>query len=105
MAIKKDMDEVQKCTASRQVNDAINSQNGLSIVAVNGLPINLPILVYQGGNVSQSGEWKGPYNLLSIQGKSVIIELPHDPTKLKNTSIKPYFIDNQEHVSDSLTPS
>ena len=69
------------------------------------LLINSPVIVYREGNVSQSREWKGPYNLLSIQGESVIIELPHGPTKFRSTSTKPYFIDNQEFVSDSIAPT
>ena len=68
---------------------------------MHNLPINSPVLVYREGKASQSEEWKGPYNLLSIQGKSVIIELPHSFTKFKNTSIKPYFINNQEPISDN----
>ncbi len=92
--MKKAMNEVRKCTASRQVNNALNTRNGPSTAAVHGLPINSPVLVYREGNVGQSGEWKGPYNLLSIQGESVIIELPHGPTKFRSTSIKLYFIDN-----------
>ena len=62
-------------------------------------------MVYREENAGQSGEWKGPYNLLSIQGESVIIELPHGPTKFRSTSIKPYFIDNQEPVPDSPAPT
>ena len=58
-------------------------------------------MVYQEGKTSQSGEWKGSYNLLNIQGESVIIELPNGPTKFRSTSIKPYFIDNQELIPDS----
>ena len=105
MVMRKAMDEVRKCTASRQVNDALNTWNGPSTTAVHDLPINSPVLVYQERNVGQSGEWKGPYNLLSIQGESVIIELPYGPTKFRSTSIKPYFIDNQEPVSDSIAPT
>lgn len=65
------------------------------------LSINSPILVYREGNIGQSREWKGSYNLLSIQAKSVIIELLHGPTKFRSISIKPYLIgslsiDNQQ---------
>ena len=61
-----------------------------------------------GGNAGQSGEWKRPYNLLSIQGESVIIGLPHGLIKFRNTSIKPYFIhstsiDNHQLVPNSST--
>ena len=101
IAIKKAMNEVRKCTTSQQVNDVLNTWNGPSTATVHGLPINSPVLVYREGNVGQSEEWKRPYNLLSIQGKSVIIELPHGPTKFRSTSIKPYFIDNQGLVPAS----
>ena len=56
ITIKKAMNEIQKCTASQQVNDALNIWNRPSIVAVLGLPINLSILVYRKGNIGQSGE-------------------------------------------------
>ena len=46
MAMKKAMDEVRKCTTSQQVNNALNTQNRLSIVALHDLPINSSILVY-----------------------------------------------------------
>ncbi len=104
-AMKKAMKEVRKCTASRQVNNTLNTRNGSLTAAVHGLPINSPVLVYRKRNVSQLGEWKGPYNLLNIQGKSVIIELPHGPTKFRSISIKLYFIDNQRPVPDSLAPT
>ena len=42
------------------------------------------------------------YNLFSIKVKLIIIKLPHNFTKLRNTSIKLYFIDIQELVLDSL---
>ena len=75
------MDEVQKCTAFRQVNNALNTCNGSSTGSVHNLFINLPVLVYRKKNASQSGEWKRPYNLLSIRGELGIIQLPHGPTK------------------------
>ena len=56
MAMKKAIDEVQKCTASRQVNNALNTYNGLFIASVHDLPINSLVLVYQEGNAGQSEE-------------------------------------------------
>ena len=88
------MDEVQKYTASRHVNNALNTRNGSLTVAVHDIPIYSPVLVYWEGNVGQSGKWKRPYNLLSIQGKSVIIKLRNGPTQFRSTSINPSFIDN-----------
>ena len=46
---------------------------------------------------------KEPYNLLSIQEESVIIELPHDLIKFRSIPIKPYFIDNQQPIPDNPT--
>lgn len=94
IAMKKAIDEVLKCTVSQQVSDAVNTGNQSSTAAVHELPINLPLLVYRTKNIYQSREWEGPYNLLSIQGKSVIIELTYDPTKFRSISIKHYFIGN-----------
>ncbi len=102
MAMRKIMDEVRRTTASRQVNDALNTCNGRSTGSVHDLPINSPVLVYREGNAGQSGEWKGPYNLISIQGESVIIELPHCSTKFRNTSIKRYFIDSTSIIDHKL---
>lgn len=56
IAMKKSMDEVRKCTASQQVNDALNTCNKLSTTFAHDLLINLPVLVYQEGNVGQSGK-------------------------------------------------
>ena len=105
MAMRNAMNEVRRSTAFRQVNDALNTRNGRSTGSVHDLPINSPVLVYQEGNAGQSGEWKGLYNLLSIQGESVIIRLPHGPTKFRSTSIKPYFIDSTSIENHQLVPN
>ena len=66
------------------------------------LLINSPVLVYRKKNVRHLGKWKEAYNFLNIKGKGIITDLSHGPTKFKSTSIKPYFIDNQTPVPDSL---
>ncbi len=105
MTMQKAMDEIRRSTASRQVNDSLNIRDGLSTGSVYDLPINSPVLVYREGNTGQSGEWKRPYNLLSIQGKSMIIGLPHGPTKFRSISIKPYFIDSTSIDDHQLVPN
>lgn len=105
MGIKKTMNEIQKCTKSRQINDAPNTRNGFSTACIHNLPINLPVLVYQKGNVGQSREWKELYNFFSMKSKLMIIELPYGSTKFRSTSIKPYFIDNTVVDDDSLMPN
>lgn len=104
MAIQKAMDEIQRSTSFHQINDILNTRNGPSIKSMHDLPINLPILFYWEKNVGQSGVWKKSYELLNIQDKSVIIELPHDPTKFRGTSIKPYFIDRISINDNQLVP-
>lgn len=94
IAMIRAIDEVQKCSASQQINDVLNTWNRPLTAAVYNLPINSPVLVYRKENIGQSRKWKGPYNLLSIQGKLVIIELLHGPTKFRSTSIKLYFIES-----------
>ena len=105
IAMKKAIDEVQKCTTLQQVNNALNTQNRSSIASMHNLPINSFALVYREQNAGQSGEWKRLYNLVSIQDKSVIIELPHGLTKFRATLIKPYFIDHQQLVLNSSAPT
>ena len=56
MAMKKAKDEVQKCTASRQVNDALNTLNEPFTTFIHGLPINSLVLVYRERNAGQSGK-------------------------------------------------
>lgn len=99
--MKNVMDKVQKCIIFQQVNDVLNTYNRLSTVSIHDLSINSPILVHQKRNTSQLRKQKKSYNLLSIQGKSVMIELLYDPTKFRNTLLKLYFIDNQEPILNS----
>lgn len=54
--MRKAMDEVRQRTASRRMNDAINTQNGPSTTFVYDFPINLLELIYQEGNAGQLGE-------------------------------------------------
>lgn len=46
MALQKVIGDVQRCTTFRQVNNALNTQNGPSIWSVHDLPINSSILIY-----------------------------------------------------------
>ena len=44
-AIQKAIEEVSKIRAQRQVDNALNQQNGLSVTAIYNLLINLDVLV------------------------------------------------------------
>lgn len=53
VAMRKAMEEVRKSVASRQVNDALNTQNGPSTTLLHDLPLNSLVLVYREGNAGQ----------------------------------------------------
>ena len=89
VAMRKAMDEVRKSIASRQINDALNTRNGPSTDSIHGLSLNSPVLVFREGNAGQTGSWKGPFRLISMQDESIIVELPSGPTKFRSTSVKP----------------
>ena len=54
-AMQKAMEEIQKSTALRQVNDALNTRNGPSTSLIHNLPLNSLVLVFREGNTGQSG--------------------------------------------------
>lgn len=108
VAMRKAMEEVQKSVATRQIFDALNTRNGLSTTILHDLPLNSLVLVFCEGNTTQSGSWKGPYKLLSLQGKSAVVELTSGPTKFRTTSVKPYYLDPKtggtNDVENTLEP-
>ena len=56
VAMRKAIDEVRRFTASRRINDGLNTRNGPSTASVHDLPINSPVLVYRERNAGQSEE-------------------------------------------------
>ncbi len=104
IAMRKAMEEVQKFIATRQMNDALNTRNGLIITLFHGLSLNSSVLVFrEGKGTNQSGAWKGPFKLLSIQSESAIIELPNEPIKFRTISVKSYYQDDHADNSDELS--
>jgi hypothetical protein len=95
-ALKKAMNEVQKIRAERQVATALNMRNGPNTTAVYGLPLNSPVLVWREGNTGQPGSWSGPYNLLSQENETCVVNLPNGPTSFRSTVVKPYLTKNDE---------
>ena len=65
-AIKKVMEEISKIRAQKQVNNALNQQNGPSVTLIHDTSINAPVLVWREGNTGRSGKWTGPFKLLGI---------------------------------------
>ena len=53
LIMQKAIDEIQRFTASRQINDALNAYIGSFIVFMHDLSINLSILIYCKRNASQ----------------------------------------------------
>jgi hypothetical protein len=90
-AVKKAMTEVRKLYTIRQVKNALNTRNGPSSTLVHRLPLNSDVLVWREGGTGYPGKWKGPYNLISIEGETCTVDLPNGPTKFRSTVVKPYY--------------
>ncbi|KAI1004025.1 hypothetical protein K3495_g4184 [Podosphaera aphanis] len=100
-ALEKAMKELEEIRAERKFIDALKARNGPSSLAIHRLTLNSPVLVWRGGNTGQSGEWKGPYNLLAVSGETCTISLPHGPTKFRTTVVKPFLVNsNQDSEKD-----
>ena len=97
-AMRRAMDELRKMTASRQVNDALNTRNGPFTTMLHDLPFNSPVLVFREGNTGQSGQWKGPYKLLGLDGETAIVELRNGPTKFRSTSVRPFYTEKMQMI-------
>jgi hypothetical protein len=90
MAIRKAMAEIDKLRAERQVADALNTRNGPSTSEIHALPLNSEVLVWREGNGGQTGSWKGPFKLLSMDGEDCVIEQPSGQSTFRSTMVKPY---------------
>jgi hypothetical protein len=53
------------------------------------LPLQSDVRVWREG----SG-WKGPYKLLSVDGETCTLDMPHGPTKFRSTVVKPYYTED-----------
>ena len=54
LAMRKAIEEIRKSTASRQVNNALHTRNGLSTSMINDLLLNSPVLVFREINAGKS---------------------------------------------------
>src|SRR5579871_1486997 len=93
MAIKKAMNEIAKIRAEHQVADALRQRNGPSTADIHDLPLLSPVLVWR-KDTGQSGHWTGPYTLLSMDGETCKVQLPHGPTDFRSTVVKPYLVES-----------
>lgn len=83
--IKKAMKEVSEIIANRAVNEALRQRNGPQIDAILDTPVGRKMLVWR-----ENKGWKGPYQLLAIQGHTCMLKLESGPTPFRVTSVKPY---------------
>jgi hypothetical protein len=91
IAIKKTMNEIRKFNVIRQMNDALNTRNELSISLIYDLSLNSSVLMFREDNTDQSESWKELFKLLNIQNESAIVELSNESTKFRSISIKSYY--------------
>ena len=114
--IQKAMKAVRKAHAQRQVNDALNTRNGPSVTEVLALPLQSEVRVWR--EKQGKGEWTGPFKIISIDGRSVIVDMANGPTKFRCTHVRPYHChenampqptqdnpDNHEHESALDNPA
>ncbi|EED13481.1 hypothetical protein TSTA_097370 [Talaromyces stipitatus ATCC 10500] len=82
-ALKKAMTEVQKLYAERQ--SCVYSY----------------VRVWREGNTSYTGEWKGPYKLLSVESEMCIIQFPDEPKQFHITVVRLYYKAPDENNQDT----
>ena len=85
-AIKGAMAEVAKCHAQRKVTDALRQRNGPRTDPIHNTPIGSDVLVWR----THLAKWTGPFKLLSIQGETCNVNMPHGSANFQTTSVKPY---------------
>jgi hypothetical protein len=104
-AIRKAIVEVQKLRAERQIADTLNMRNGPRTDVVYNLLPNSPVIVWREGNTGQSGYWDGPFNLLTVEGKTCTVELTSGPTPFCSTVVKPFLQpeSDEDEPTDVLT--
>ena len=85
-AIKEAMVEVAKCHIRWKVTDALRQRNGPYTDPIHNTPIGSEVLVWR----THLAKWTGPFKLLSIQGETCNVDMPHGPANFQITSVKLY---------------
>ena len=67
-AIQKVITKIVKLRAKQAINNALRYRNGPNITSVHNLPLNSEVLVWR-----ESGNWNGPYCLLTVKNKTCCI--------------------------------
>lgn len=96
-AVQKAMKMLRTIRAEVEVSRAINTRNGPDLQSVLSLPLRSEVLVWR-----EHKGWRGPYELQSIDGHTVTIQMPNGPTQFRATHVKPYFKPQEAPTQDSL---
>lgn len=83
--VKRTMSEVAKKLASIDVGEALRHRNGPRIDQTLDIPIGSQVLVWR-----ERDRWTGPHQLLSIDGHTCHVQLPHGSTLFRVTSVKEF---------------
>lgn len=99
-AIKKAMRMLRDERAKVEINRAINHRNGPSSYGVLSLPLRSEVLAWR-----EKQGWDGPYEIQSIEGTNIIVDMPNGPAQFRCTQIKPYYRaaeteDNKKEAED-----
>lgn len=98
------MNKIRKIRAENQVTNALNTKNGSLVDFVYNLLLNFDILVWQKGNIGQTGKQTSLFKLLGIEDETYKIDLPSGPTEFRSTVVKPYLVNDENTENHSLTP-
>lgn len=88
VVLRKARTEVQKLFASRKVRNALKSRNGPDVTDILMTPIGSLVLVYR----PEKDQWEGPFSVLEIRDKDVIVLTPKGAVKFRSTVVKPYLL-------------
>ena len=82
--------EVQTEQARRRISFALNhpasEKNTKNSEALRDLPAGSPVLVYR----STTDKWEGPFRYISIEGETVVVQLPHGRRIFRSHYVRPW---------------
>ena len=90
-AIRTAMNEIRKLQAARKVQDTLSMRNGPDVSETLSLPLRSQVRVWR-----EKKGWTGPYELLDINEKTYVLEMPQGPTSFRTTVVKPFYTEEQE---------
>ena len=85
-AIRRAIAEVEKVRSKIQVNNVLNTRNGLDTQQIYNLTINSEVLVQR-----ENGKQEGPFKLINITGETYTLLLLSGLTDFRSTIVKLFF--------------